>query len=631
MIDKIRSILSPKLPAAVFTFAGALITGWPLMSARWYMTYLIGLVLVWTLPLSKKYQVYGYAALVLGCIAKGYFLYLTPFIEVESIPIPMYKGNFIQYHPNISGKFEELFLKEFDKDIDLFKRDPQIFEKNGKDFEGYIKDKKISLKKQTFEPVVFDFKILQPWLDHSKTWMIPNEVRSTFGEMPMVLKLHIKKAHHGTLWPVGTIFEEKPDGTIITHPKVYNLGFFCNHYVGTTFYVPYVKNVKDSNGNFLNQNWVYIEVAAWSVYLPLILLVASLLLCDLSAFPNNATRTIEQLICLSFAFFTICISDIDPVWNDCSAAFENLFNLTHLIHNVSLKYLAYSSPLWYFLNKAVYPIAHFGYLFPILCFWIAAWGFLQLVRLFFTAQQSYIIWALLIATPWFARQGIGLHVYRPLYISYNSLILGMPLFLIGLLGYFRTFTLFHGVLWIMTCLCSPVTASAILALFLHKNTGKSRFWYMGIIGILLLACYIFEWSYAMDYKSHGQGFGFLCDPLDQENVTSGPLCNWIFSIPEKGIFNIFFYKYFNFLTTAYKPFFILCALIPNLLLAYSKNALHKSIAWVALIMHGAFLFDGKSTHDVYLACTLSAVCATIYLFPYYERLLNGYRKLAANS
>ncbi len=601
MIRNITFLISSNIHAIIFSISGTYVTGWPLASARWYMTYLIGLVLVWTLPkASKRNILIGYGALIFGVFAKSYFLHLTPTIEMQTIPIAMYKEKLIQKHPYVSEKLEILLKTEFKKDIDIVEKNPKALNPG-----HFTIDK-------SFEPILYDFKILHNWMDKSKTWLIPSYVKATLGEMPFMMVLDIKSAKNGILWPNATVFEETPDKTIKTYSKMSHQGFVLKDHIGSKFFIPYVKNVKNSDNIYVNQNWIYIELNSLSVYIPLILLIAALFLSNVSLFPDRAFKTIEQIICISIAFITICIGDIDPYWDFCVAPVEKLASLANWIHNGIWSDLASESPLWYGLQKIIYPLGYFGYLMPILYFWVAAWAFLQLIRLFFTPRQSYIIWAILLATPWLARHGMGLHIYKPFYISYNSLMLGVPLFLIGLLGYLKKFSPHHSIAWIMAFFCSPVLAPGIFGLFLHKQIGKYRYAYIAICAGLYL------------FFNHSSF-------LNVDKLIENPVTAWILSVAKNDISHDYFQLMVTYLIQSHTPFFIICSFIPTVFMAFSQNLEWKKLARVSLIMHGAFLFDGTSVQDAYLACTLSTLCATIILFPYYERLLFGYQKLAAKS
>ena len=97
----------------LFTVFGLYVAGLPLASARWYLTYLIGLVLVWTLPSNKRYQFFGYAVLAIGVFSKAYVNYISPVINVKTIPIAMYNGAIIQQHEDFPNDLGEMLHEKF--------------------------------------------------------------------------------------------------------------------------------------------------------------------------------------------------------------------------------------------------------------------------------------------------------------------------------------------------------------------------------------------------------------------------------------------------------------------------------------------------------------------------------------
>lgn len=561
--------------AVLFTIVGGYVTGWPLASARYYLAYIFGLMLVWTLPINKLRQSLGWCALAICLLAKTYVGYLTPpILEAQTIPIAMYQGKLISQHSSISEKLTEVLHEHFASNIDLFAKNPKSQPPNAS---GSI---------NTLEPILYDFNISPKYVDRSKIWALPVEVQQAFTEAPFILAIKITKANHGIIWRNNwqdeIFFEQKADNTLKSH-RDDAPGMILKEHVGSTFFFPFIDSPKYKS--------VYIEFCPSAIYIPLLLLVAAILLVNFTQF---SVRTFEQLICLSFAFITICTSDLRASWPNYNLAYASKYSLSNWVHHGIWDNNAGQSPLWYLINKLFYQISYFGYLLPILWYHTAAWALLRLLREFFQPYQVYIIWGILLASPWLAMQGIGLHVYNPWNIAYNSMMLAVPPFLIGLAGYCRNFKPYHGLAWVAASLCNPTISVGISILLLHKHLGRQRFIYLGLSLCLSIIANIHH----------------LISMLALQTDLPTLVSLW---------------------KVAYQPFFLILGLIPNLCMSFSKTITLKRFARASLTMHSGFMISAIIPQEAYLACTLSAICSLIYLTSYYEYFIRQYQRITAKS
>ena len=623
------------LHAIIFTIMGGYVTGWPLASARWYLAYLFGLVLIWTLPLNKRSQFWGYAVLAIGVLAKAYVGYITPGITVQTVPIAMYKGQLAQHHSSFSKELTKVVHANFAKDIDIFSKNPKALppittiapkgdEPIPKRFQDLgrrssIEDRSVqlvhedqrcdeqrtqSLKGEGY--ILYDFRVGYNFIDRSKIWTLPVDVQKAFTTVPVALAIQVNQADHGIIWPSDwkncVFFEQKSDQTIQTHKGSPN-GVVLKDHIGSTLFFPLIDSPKPG--------WIYIALCPWAAYIPLLVLLAAILLVN---FTHFSACTLEHLICLSFAFITICHNDLHPYWPFCSFPYDSLHSLSNWIHEGIWDSHAGQAPLWYLVNKLFYPISYFGYVLPMLCFWTSAGALLQLLREFFKPSQSYIIWGILLAGPWLARQGIGLHVFRPWHTVYSSLMLGAPLFLIGLRGYIRDFKQCHGIAWVAASLCNPAILAGVSGLLLHKHLGRQRFIYLvASLGLCTLGSFNHLFSADMLLSNPVTAF-FLTKHYFTSFESLGPILDVCY-----------------FIRNAYQPFFIIFGLIPNICMAFSKDISWKRFARACLIMHGGFIISANISQEAYLACTLSSVCSFIYLVPYYERFIYKHQQLTAKS
>ncbi len=567
MVDYMIDFLKKYNHSILFTGFGLYVVGLPLASARWYFTYLVGLVLVWTLPVNKRYQFFGYAVLVIGVFSKAYVNYISPVINVKTIPIAMYNGDIIQQHEDFSNDLGKMLHEKFADQIDLLLKNPKAEKPE-------ISKAYARIPAQCF---LYDFKVSQRFMDSSYVWGLPVNVQNAFVSVPVVLSIKVEKADRGIIWisdwSDGVFFEQKEGEDIKLHTGNKD-GVALKDHVGSTFFFPFIHSPK--------LNWIYIELAPLAVYIPLLLLLAAIFLVNIR---EISVKFLEHMICLGVSFVTICQIDISFMrishndmtsnWPNCSFPYNNLHSICNWIFGGIWDSNAGQAPLWFFVNKLFYSISCFGYLLPILCFWASAWCLLRILREFFKESHVYIIWGILLTAPWLGQRGMGLYAYHSWYILYDSLMLGMPLFLFGFLGYLRNFKVMHGLSWVAACLCNTVVFAGVSCLLLHRHLGRQRFIY------LLLSLGLFS----------------LANVSHLGNILSLPMTiNEIISLVK----------------IAYNPYFVIFGLIPNIYLAFSKNIDLKRFARAAIVMHGGFLVSSAVPQEAYLACTLSVICGFVY-------------------
>lgn len=550
----------------LFTVFGLCVAGLPLASARWYFTYLVGLVLVWALPVNKRYQLFGYTLLIIGVFSKAYVSYISPVLNIKSIPIAMYNGAIIQQHEDFPNDLTKILHEKFADQIDIFLKDPKAEKPE-------ISKAYSRIPTQCF---LYDFKVSQRFMDSSYVWGLPINVQSAFASVPVVFAVQVKKADLGVIWvsdwSEGIFFEQKEGEDIKLHTGNKE-GIALKDHVGSTFFFPFFHSAK--------LNWIYIELAPLAVYIPLLLLFAAIFLVNVR---EISVKFLEHIICLSISFLTICQVDLSFIrishndmtgnWPNCNFPYNDLHSMANWIFGGIWDSNAGQSSLWFIINKLFYSISCFGYLLPILCFWASAWCLLRILREFFKEPHAYIIWGILLTTPWLGRKGMGLHTYHAWYILYDSLILGMPLFLFGFLGYLRNFKVMHGLAWVAACLCNQVVFAGVSCLLLHKHLGRQRFIYLVLtIGLFGLA--------NMNHLKN-----ILSMPININEIT-------------------------NLVRIAYNPYFVIFGLIPNIYFAFNKNIDLRRFARAAIVMHGGFLASSAVPQEAYLACTLSIICGFV--------------------
>lgn len=550
----------------VFSIIGLFIAGWPLASARWYLTYLIGLVFVWTLPSNKKYQMFGYIVLIIGTAAKGYVEYISPKINTKIIPIAMYEGDFIQSNNEISANLKKCLSERFSEDIDLALQTTKITAPKITEMHDFGHSKK---------PFLYDVTANSKLLDLANLWGLPPIVRNA---PSFILKITIEKSNKEKIWfhdwKNNTFFEEDQHHNIKTHVKP-NSRIELKE--GHSFYLPFIAYPQPS--------WVYIELEPLAVYIPLLLLLAAFLLANVK---DVNAKFLEHMTCFVIAFIVICLADNWPNYNE---SYINLYPIGNWIFDGAWGAQASQTPVWYIANQMFYYIGSFGYLFPILCFWASSWCILQILRELFSEDYVYIAWGIILTTPWLARNGMGLQAYHQWYVLYNSLMLGMPLFLFGMIGYMRTFNAMHGIAWIAASLCNVVILFGVTCLLIHKHLGRHRFIYLAITLILFALANI-------------QHFNNFMHPMK--------IADLLYTIK-----------------LGYKPIFIIMGLVPNTLLAFSKNLTHRRFARASLLMHGGFLASTLVYQEAYLACTLSWICGLIYAEKFVRKIKPSFKPILA--
>ncbi len=177
MVDYMMSFLKKYNHSILFTSFGLYVAGLPLASARWYFTYMLGLVLVWTLPVNKRYQFFGYTLLLIGVFSKAYINYISPVIDVRTIPIAMYNGAIIQHHEDFPSDLEKILHEKFADQIDILLKNPKAEKPE-------ISKAYTRIPAQCF---LYDFKVSQRFMDSSYVWCLPANVQSTFVSVPVVL------------------------------------------------------------------------------------------------------------------------------------------------------------------------------------------------------------------------------------------------------------------------------------------------------------------------------------------------------------------------------------------------------------------------------------------------------------
>lgn len=563
----------------LFSCLGLYITGWPLASARWYIAYLVGLVLVWTLPYNKKYQFLGYLTLVIGILAKAYVGYISPIINVKVIPIAMYEDTMIQNCKDIPDELTKILHQKFAEELDLSLKTPKINKPIIKEIQDY------SLTRQ---PFLYDAMVNYGLLDHLHLWSLPFDIHRAFNySAPLLLAINVEKADRGKIWfgdwQDNVFFEYDSVKGIKTHINSQD-GITLKECIGHTFFMPFIFSTT-------KPSWVYIELAPLAVYIPLLLLLAAILMADIKEI--NSTFS-EHIICLTIAFITICLADI---WPKHIIPYANLHSIVNWIFKGTWDSQVGQASVWFVVNKLFYYTGNFGYLLPMLCFWASAWCMLQILKILLKEPYVYITWGIILTTPWLANKGMGLHIYHYWYMLYDSLMLGAPLFLFGLIGYMQKFKISHGFAWVAASLCNQVILAGVICLLIHKHLGRQRFIYLALTIAL-----------------------FVLVNINQLNALIVPMT---------------INQIINVVKMSYHPAFIAIGLIPNILLTFSDNIVFRRFARMALFMHGGFVASTIVYQEAYLACTLSLICGFIYVEYLIEKfrktidlsILNPYKKL----
>jgi hypothetical protein len=269
------------------------------------------------------------------------------------------------------------------------------------------------------------------------------------------------------------------------------------------------------------------------------------------------------------------------------------------------------APLWFLLNKFLKGVVDLSILLPLLCTYFAAIVFLKLLKKLFQEKMAYMVWAVLLATPWFMFYNFGFHTFRFLLVTHNPLLLGTSLFLFGFIGYLEKFDNQHGISWLLASLCHPMLGSVICVFLLHKHLRKYRYIYLA----LCTGLYLF---FAKDRL------------LATDNISDNPLLAFLLLTLKSGYHKAYATNAVSYLNQAYSILVVLFAIIPNVILALKeKTNIWKLFARGVLVMHAMWFFDGNSTEDLFLANTLSVVVALQFYQPFYQRYSVKYAKLAA--
>jgi hypothetical protein len=589
--QNILNFLKVNWHAVIFSILGLFITGLPIASAKSYICYVIGMVLVWTIPaiscVFRKYLAAFLATILV--VAKGYYIYLQPKLEVQVFPILTYQNQLIVKNSLVSDALLDNLSKRFKKSTEVSEISP------------IAKPEKFSEFNYAVQPIILELLYSYRYLDLVDAWGTPSNITSLMG-LPVVLSMHVVKPGKAVFYAQGNFYLNNSNGGIDSLIGDGKIAYELERFEGKTFFFPFI-NAQDSN-------WLYIGVWEYGAYLPFVLLIFAFLLCAWESLQTSSQKFITHMTAIGISITVVLLENLNNLYmGSASVPVKNYEFYNGMFGGVSDHFNF--SPLWFVINKFFKGIIDISMLLPLLCIYFASLTFLQVLKKLFTEKTAYIVWAILLATPLLMFYNFGLHTFRFLLITHNPLLLGMPLFLYGLCGYLDKFKNQHGVVWLLASLCHPMLGVVVCALLFHKHLPKQRYIYL-----VLCACiYLF----------------FVKNILfDSGNIFDNPFTKWLLITMKFGAKNTYSLDAINYLSRSYSVLLVIFALIPNVIVAlFAKSTVWRLFARAVIIMHIMWFFDGTTSDDLFLASTLSAVAAIHFYQQFFERYSVKYAKLAA--
>lgn len=589
--QNILNFLTINWHAVIFSVLGLFITGLPIASAKAYICYVIGMVLVWTVPAvtcSVRKYLAAFVAIILF-VAKGYYLYLQPKLEVQVFPILTYQNQLIVKNSAVSDALLDNLYKRFKKSIEVSEISPSI------------KPEKFSEFNYATQAITSELLYSYRYLDLVDAWGVPSNITSVMG-LPVILSMHVVKPGKAVVYAQGNFYLNNSSGGIDSLIGDGKIAYDLNRFEGKTFFFPFI--------NFQDSNWLHISVWEYGAYLPFLLLIFAFLLCAWESLQTSSQKFITHITAMGISITLILLENLNNLYmGSASVAIKN-YEFYNGLFGEMLGHFA-DSPLWFVVNKFCKGIIDISMLLPLLCIYVASLTFLQVLKKLFTEKTAYIVWAILLATPWLMFYNFGLHTFRFLLITHNPLLLGMPLFLYGLCGYLDKFKNQHGVVWLLAALCHPMLGAVVCVLLLHKHLPKQRYIYLA----LCTCIYLFSVKNAL---------------FSDGNIFDNPLTQWLFISMKFGAKNTDTADLVNYLSRSYSILVVIFALIPNVIVAFfAKSTVWRLFARAVIVMHVMWFFDGTTSDDLFLASTLSVVAAIHFYQPFFERYSVKYAKLAA--
>ena len=586
------NFFQPNWHAVTFTILGLLVTGLPLASSRLYMCYVMGLVLVWTIPpitcVVRKYLA-GFMAICL-LVAKGYYIYLQPKLEVQVFPIATYNQQLVVSNSNVSESLLNNLTTRFKKYIEISEKLPGV------------KPEKFSNFNNAKQSINTDFLYSYKHLDLVDSWGAPSNISSLMS-IPVVLAMHVEKGGEAKLFAQTNFYVKHTNGLIDSLAGDGKTSYALTSFEGKTLFFPFI-DAQDSH-------WLYLSVWEYGVYIPFLLLIFACVICAWEKLKTNAVKFIQHTTAMGISIFVVLLENLNPLYlGTASVAVKNNQFYQGLNDGFS-SHSFIEAPLWFLVNKIFKGIIDLSILLPLVCIYFTAFVFLQLLKKLFKEKMAYIVWAVLLTTPWFMFYNFGLHTFRFLLITHNPLMLGAPLFLFGVMGYLEKFNHQHGIAWLLASLCHPMLGSVVCVLLLHKHLPKQRYVYFAF-------CIGFYLFFAKDRL------------LTADNLSENPLLNWFLMTLQSSYQKSSTVNALNYLNQAYSTLLFLFAVIPNLILAIKEdNNIWRLFARSVILMHAMWFFDGNCGEDLFLANTLSVLVALHFYQPFYKRYSVKYAKLAA--
>lgn len=590
--ETILNFLKQNWHAVIFTILGLLITALPLASSRLYMCYVMGLVLVWTIPpitcVVRKY-LSGFMAICL-LVAKGYYIYLQPKLEVQVFPIATYNQQLVVSNSGVSESLLNNLVTRFKKYIEISEKLPGV------------KPDKFSNFNNSKQSINTDFMYSYKHIDLIDSWGVPSNISSLIS-IPVVLSIHVINGGKAHFFAQTNFYVNNINGSIDSLSGDGKTSHELSKFEGKTLFFPFI-DAQDSH-------WLYLSVWEYGVYIPFLLLIFACVICAWEKLKTNAVKFIEHTTAMGISIFVALLETLNPLYLGTSSIAVKNYQFYSGLHDGFASHNFVEAPLWFLLHKALKGIIDLSILLPLVCIYLAAFVFLQLLKKLFEEKMAYVVWAVLLVTPWFMFYNFGLHTFRFLWITHNPLILGTPLFLFGLIGYLEKFKHQHGVAFLLAALCHPMLGSIICVLLLHKHLPKQRYVYLALCAGL----YLF---FAKDRL------------LSADNILENPILAWFLMTLKAGHQKLYATNAINYLSQAYSILVVLFAVIPNAILGLKEsNTTWRLFSRCVIAMHIMWFFDGNSSEDLFLANTLSVLVALRFYQPFYQRYSVKYAKLAA--
>src|SRR3989338_10092410 len=342
--QNILNFLNINWHAVIFSVVGLFITGLPIASAKSYICYVIGMVLVWTIPaVTYSFRKYlaAFVAIIL-LVAKGYYLYLQPKLKVQVFPILTYQNQLIVKNSSVSDALLDNLSKRFKKTIEVSESSPTI------------KPEKFSEFNYATQTITSELLYSYRYLDLVDAWGAPSNVTSVMG-LPVVLSMHVVSPGKAVFYTQGNFYLNNSSGGIDSLIGDGKIAYDLERFEGKTFFFPFI-NAQDSN-------WLYISVWEYGVYLPFLLLIFAFLLCAWNSLQTVAQKFITHITAMGISITVVLLENLNNLYmGSASIAVKNYAFYNGLFGGMSDHFMR--SPLWFMINKFCNGIIDISILLP---------------------------------------------------------------------------------------------------------------------------------------------------------------------------------------------------------------------------------------------------------------------------